>query len=108
MLIEGFEVLTALVMSILHIFWDIKMCSPLKLNRHVVSSLKMEAICSSETSVNFERTTRLYNPEDNILADLSLIDLYRSTALHDHVSLVFSNSEVPRLMHINFNQHLYI
>jgi hypothetical protein len=27
------------------------------------STLKMEAICSSETSVNFERTTRHYTPE---------------------------------------------
>jgi hypothetical protein len=29
--------------------------------------LKMEAICSSETSVNFQRTARRYNPEDNTL-----------------------------------------
>jgi ribosomal protein L35AE/L33A len=27
----------------------------------------MEAICYSETSVNFDRTTRRYNPEDVIL-----------------------------------------
>jgi hypothetical protein len=27
----------------------------------------MEAICSSETSINFQRTTRRYNPEDKTL-----------------------------------------
>jgi hypothetical protein len=31
------------------------------------STLKMEAICSSETSVYFQRTTRLYIPEDSTL-----------------------------------------
>jgi hypothetical protein len=31
------------------------------------STLKMEAICSSETSVYFHRTTRRYMPEDRTL-----------------------------------------
>jgi hypothetical protein len=31
------------------------------------STLKMEAICCSETSVDFHRTIRCYNPEDRIL-----------------------------------------
>jgi hypothetical protein len=31
------------------------------------STLKMEAICSSEASVDFQRTTRCYIPEDSIL-----------------------------------------
>jgi hypothetical protein len=31
------------------------------------SALKMEATCSSETSVNFHRTARSYIPEDRIL-----------------------------------------
>jgi hypothetical protein len=31
------------------------------------SALKMEAMCSSETSVGFQQTTRRYIPEDNIL-----------------------------------------
>jgi hypothetical protein len=30
-------------------------------------TLKMEAICSSETSVGFQRTTQLYVPEDSAL-----------------------------------------
>jgi hypothetical protein len=30
-------------------------------------TLKMEAICSSEISVGFQRTTRRYIPEDNTL-----------------------------------------
>jgi hypothetical protein len=31
------------------------------------STMKMEAICSFETSVDFQRTTRRYIPEDTIL-----------------------------------------
>jgi hypothetical protein len=31
------------------------------------STLKMEAICSSESSVDFQRTTRRYIPEDSTL-----------------------------------------
>jgi hypothetical protein len=31
------------------------------------STLNMEAICSSETSVDFQRTTRRYIPEDSTL-----------------------------------------
>jgi hypothetical protein len=34
------------------------------------STLKREAICSSETSVDFQRTTRRYIPEDSALQDL--------------------------------------
>jgi hypothetical protein len=89
----GFEVLTAVAMKI-PIFWGITPCTRLKINRvfggtchlhlqgrrrseainqveenskqNLVSSsiLKMEAICSSETSVDFEPTTRRYIPED--------------------------------------------
>jgi hypothetical protein len=36
------------------------------------STLKMEAICSSETSVDFQRTTRRYIPEDSILSKTSV------------------------------------
>jgi hypothetical protein len=66
------------------IFWDITPCSPLKVNRcfggtwrfHLLatcshsgfllnsfSTLKMEAIYASKTSVDFQRTTRRYAPE---------------------------------------------
>jgi hypothetical protein len=37
------------------------------------STLKMEAICSSETPVDFQRTTRHYIPEDSILIDCCLL-----------------------------------
>jgi hypothetical protein len=83
----GFEVLTAVVMKCT-IFWYIAPCSPLKVNRrfrgtcllHLLclphaftlvsysaysSALKMEAMCSSETPVDFQRTTQLYIPEDS-------------------------------------------
>jgi hypothetical protein len=41
------------------IFWDITTCSPLK--------VKLEATYSSETSVDFQRTTQRIYPEDSTL-----------------------------------------
>jgi hypothetical protein len=77
------------------IFWDITACSPVRFNRRFggtyrlhlqgwkislarnrsedewqasySSTLKMEAICSSETSLDTQRTTRRYIPEDGTL-----------------------------------------
>jgi hypothetical protein len=65
------------------IFWDIAPCNPLSVNRHFGGTyrlhlqgrtcrtyffdLKMEAICSSETLVDTQRTTRRYIPEDGSL-----------------------------------------
>jgi hypothetical protein len=80
----GSEVFTAVAMKSI-IFWDITPCSPLGVNRRfggtyrlhiqhllacwflaelISSPLKMEAICLSETSVETQRTTRRYIPED--------------------------------------------
>jgi hypothetical protein len=39
----------------------------------------MEAICSSETSVDFQRTTRHYNPEASILHNLRCENLKSCT-----------------------------
>jgi hypothetical protein len=41
--------------------WDITPCSPLKVNR------RFGGTCSSEMSVDTQRTTRQYNPEDRTL-----------------------------------------
>jgi hypothetical protein len=59
------------------IFWDMTPCSPssFKLATHVLaffaelisSTLKMEAIFSSETSVETRRTSRRHIPENDIL-----------------------------------------
>jgi hypothetical protein len=65
------------------IFWDVTPCSPLKINRSLgvdkppdftlvscsayFSTLKMEAIFYSETSVDTQLTTRRYIPEDSTL-----------------------------------------
>jgi hypothetical protein len=61
------------------ILWDITPCRPLKVNVRQAtcftlvsclaysSTVKMEAKCSSETSVDIQRTTRCYIPEDGIL-----------------------------------------
>jgi hypothetical protein len=57
------------------IFWDMTPCSPLSLppacslvpSWTYFSTLKMEAICSFETSVDTQRTTWCYIPEDGIV-----------------------------------------
>jgi hypothetical protein len=41
------------------------------------SVLKMETICSSETSIDFQRTTWRYIPEDSILHNLKSPTEYR-------------------------------
>jgi hypothetical protein len=81
-LLVRFEVLTAVVMKST-IFWDITPCDPLSTDVseegacHLISSwfpaqlifstLMMEAICFSETSVDFQRTTRRHIPENGTL-----------------------------------------
>jgi hypothetical protein len=79
----GCEVLTTVVVKSC-IFWDIMLCIPLnetspkagspafRLVSCVAysSTLKMEATCSSETSVDFQQTTQCYIPEDRALHDL--------------------------------------
>jgi hypothetical protein len=73
----GSEVLTAVVMKSI-IFWDVTPCSLLSCNRRfggnllvlteiISSALKMEAICSSGTSVETQRTTWRDIPEDDTL-----------------------------------------
>jgi hypothetical protein len=64
----GFEVFTAVVMKSI-IFWD--MTPPpacLMVFAELISSTpKMEAICSSETSVETRRTTRRHIPEEECM-----------------------------------------
>jgi hypothetical protein len=92
----GFAVITALIKKTSS-FWDVMICSPLKVNRTLrrnlsppswgrrlsqarnsdclplafmlvsSSTLKKDLICSSETSVEFRRNTRRYLPEDRSL-----------------------------------------
>jgi hypothetical protein len=67
-------VLTVVVMKC-SVFWDITTCSPLKVNHALeehVSSISgsvysfnlMQVTCSSETSVDFQRTMRHDIPEE--------------------------------------------
>jgi hypothetical protein len=66
-MLVGFEVLTAVVMKSI-IFWDMTPCSRRNRFRKPISStLKMEAICSSETSVETQRDTRRHIPENDTL-----------------------------------------
>jgi hypothetical protein len=86
----GFEILTAVVMKSI-IFWDMTPCSSLSFNQRfggtyhlhiqgqgnkfcllvfaelIPSTLKMEAVCFSETSVETQRTTVLHIPENDTL-----------------------------------------
>jgi hypothetical protein len=88
--LAGFEVLTAVVMKGT-IFWDITPCSPLSVNRRfggtyrllsrwflaqlIASTLKMETICSSETSVDFQRTTPICFHAGFFLAHFSILKM---------------------------------
>jgi hypothetical protein len=67
----GSEVLTAIVKKSNTVFWDmlIELCLPPAFTVVSCSGYysvpKMEAMCSSETSVGFQRTTLRYIPEDS-------------------------------------------
>jgi hypothetical protein len=90
------------------IFWVITPCSPLKLNRLYFptefrlvsclaysSSLKLEATCSSETSVDIQRTIRRYFPEDITLLECSIVDTwgcYLGSQLLSEFTITFSST----------------
>jgi hypothetical protein len=76
--------------------WDITPCRPLKVNGPALTmlpcsalTLKMEAICSSETSGDFQRTTRPYIPEDSALHNHRCENL-RSCVVHSHIYIKFT------------------
>jgi hypothetical protein len=79
-----FKVITAVVMKS-SIFWDITPCSLFKVNQRsggtrclhlqgYPSTLKMEATNLSEMSVDFQRNTRRYIPENRTLNGKLFID----------------------------------
>jgi hypothetical protein len=57
-----FQVLTAVSMKF-RVLWDVVLYSHIEVDRFI--TLMMEAVHNSETSVNFNVTTRLYIPEDS-------------------------------------------
>jgi hypothetical protein len=67
-----FQVLTAASIK-LTVFWDVAPCSPVETDRRfrgaycLWAALMMEAVSTSETSVNFYETTRSNIPEDSHL-----------------------------------------
>jgi hypothetical protein len=101
--IVGFEAFTVVVMKII-IIWDVTPCSLLSCNRRfggtyrlhlqgrrllvlaeiISSTLKMEAICSSETSVETQQTTRRHIPEDDTLPNHGCENLKSYTTFLDH------------------------
>jgi hypothetical protein len=66
-----FQVLTA-VNTKFKAFWDVVPCSHIEVDQHFII-LMMEAVCTSETSVNFCVTTWRYIPEDSKLQLSELI-----------------------------------
>jgi hypothetical protein len=117
----GFEVITAVVTKCFA-FWDITPCNQFKVNRlfggkyrlHLQRRrvsyariqrearskqsllFRMDAICSSETPVDFQRTTRRYIPE-NIIQDCNSLYFARSplTSMRNVPSAVcFSETSV--------------
>jgi hypothetical protein len=81
------------------VYWDITPCSPLKVNRLCVppaftldscsaysSTLKMESICSSETSVDLPPTTRRHLSStlktESICSSETLVDIQPTTRRH--------------------------
>jgi hypothetical protein len=80
------------------IFWDITPCSPLKVNRHFGGTYRLllqgrrisrarnqrESRWQAETSVDTQRTTRRYIPEDSTLYNL------RCENLKSYIGLLFS------------------
>jgi hypothetical protein len=58
-----FQVLTAASIKF-RVFWVVALCSHFEVDRCFRGALMMEAVCTSETSVNFNVTTRRYIPED--------------------------------------------
>jgi hypothetical protein len=49
------------------VFWDVAACS------RVDIAVMMEAVSTSETSVNIYQTSRCYNPEDSNLHKMLLV-----------------------------------
>jgi hypothetical protein len=68
---KRFGILTAAVMKI--IFWNITPCYP--------STLQMEVICYSETSIDIQRAMRRYIPEDNTFEIVKGSQDYRTASV---------------------------
>jgi hypothetical protein len=57
------------------VFWVVAPCSLVEVYRRFrVIALMMQAVSTSETSVNFYQTTQRYNPEDSHLQFLWFSD----------------------------------
>jgi hypothetical protein len=69
--------MTPVVMKV-SVFWDITPCSPLKFIRHFGGILKVEPTYSSETSVEFQRTTKPYIPEGRFVSLCIIIQSLKS------------------------------
>jgi hypothetical protein len=66
-----FQVLTAASKKF-KVFWDVAPCSHVEVDRRfkmrtasIIRVMMMESVRTSETSVNFNLTTRLYIPDDS-------------------------------------------
>jgi hypothetical protein len=81
-----FQVLTAASMKF-RVFWDVAPCSHVEVYRHfrgayclhLYGTLKMEAVCTSKTSVNFNVTTWRYIPENSKLHKIVYLTMSHTT-----------------------------
>jgi hypothetical protein len=77
------------------IFWDMTPCS--------LSTLKMEAICSSETSIVTQRTTRRHIPENDTLHNHSCKNLKSYMFITHFVWTIHANTFYSNLNHSSVN-----
>jgi hypothetical protein len=69
------------------------------------STLKMEVICSSETSVGFHRTTQCYNPKDRIL--LLTRHSFRHAKVKENLVTYLETSYAVEVIHLSWNWSHY-
>jgi hypothetical protein len=81
-----YEVLTATGMK-KAIFWDVAPCSLVDTDRHFIT-LKMEAVSSSETSINIYQTAQCYIPQDGHL-EVRLTFITHVTNFETKIMLLF-------------------
>jgi hypothetical protein len=98
----GFDVLTTVVMKI-SVFSEIMQSTSLKINRRFggicrLHVEKTEAVCSSETLVDFQRNRRRYVPEDR---NLKFEHAFRNTEFLNRQSRMLIHTDQKALLNLS-------